>query len=145
MLNKKIHIYCSNSYETLVKEYPDVRSHLLDYNSWSNTPRGIKEICESFMELLNRDELIVNVWTISDIPINIMGNLIAENIFNHEDVKLTFIGIDENTNEIIKREAGYTVGGFGNDAWPFGAMSSWYGFYKPGKDKLREKSLKNEK
>jgi hypothetical protein len=145
MIDKKINIYCSNSYEVLRKEFPMCKSNLLEYDSWENRPRGIKEICEHFMDLLNRDSETLEVWTVSDIAINIMGGLIAEGIFNYENVKLIFVGVDEDTKEVKRYDAGYTSEGFGNIYWPFGAMSSWYGFYKPGKDKLVEKSLKVEK
>lgn len=145
MLNKKIYIYCSNSYEVLEQEYPLAKECLVEFDSKNKRPRGIKEICEYFMELLNEDCDVILVYTISDIAINILGLLIAEGIFDYRNIKLTFVGIDEDTKELSKREAGYTVEGFGNEYWPFGAMSSWYGFYKPGRDKLMEESFKNEK
>ena len=144
MIDKKINIYCSNSYEVLRKEFPMCKSNLLEFDSENNCPRGIKEIAERFLELLNMDTETLEVWTVSDIALNIMGNLIAESIFNYENVKLIFVGIEEDTKEIKRCDAGYTSEGFGNVYWPLGAMSSWYGFYEPGRDILVKKSLKEK-
>lgn len=142
MLNKKINIYCSNSSEIIFKEYPNAMGNFLDYDFENNRPRGIKEITESFMELLNADSNLLEIWTLSDIPLNIMGHLIAEGIFSNKNVKLIFVGVDEDNGEIKKAECGYTKEGFGDEYWPLGAMVSWYGFYKPGYYKLLKKAKK---
>ena len=145
MLNKKIHIYCSNSYEVLRKEYPMVKSNLLDYDSENNQPRATKEISEKFMELLNMDSEILDVYTISDIPLNITGTLIDMGVFDCANVKVTFVGYNDSNLELIHVESSFTNKGYMEINWPFGCMTCWSEFYCPGYNKLVKKYLKNEK